>query len=121
MKKTMICIACPNGCRLEAECEGGKLVSVAGNKCPRGADYARAETEAPARVLTTCVLTRGLDIKMLPVRSSGPIPRERIVEAVEAVKRLTVTSPVKCGAVVASDFLGLGVDLLACRKANPAV
>lgn len=117
MKRVITCISCPKGCRLEIEADGRAFVSVAGNKCPRGAEYARRETEAPARLLTTCVLTRGLDIKMLPVRTSGPIPLERLCEAAAAVRRLTVTTPVKAGAVVAAGFLGLGVDLLACRSA----
>jgi CxxC motif-containing protein len=115
MKRAMTCIACPQGCRLEIEADGRRLISVTGNKCARGESYARQETEAPLRTLTTSVLTRGLELKMLPVRTSGPIPKEKLMEAMGAVKRLTVTSPVKAGAVVAENFLGLGVDLLACR------
>lgn len=120
MKRVMTCIECPQGCRLELETDGSRFISVTGQKCKRGAAYARRETEAPARTLTTCVLTRGLELKMLPVRTSAPIPKERLFEAMEAVKRLVVTSPVKAGAVVAPDFLGLGVDLLACRRLEKA-
>jgi CxxC motif-containing protein len=36
----------------------------------------------------------------------------------EAVKRITVTSPVKLGSVIAENFLGLGVDLIATRELN---
>jgi CxxC motif-containing protein len=115
MKRAMTCIACPQGCRLEIEADGSRVISVTGHKCARGESYARQEIEAPLRTLTTSVMTRGLELKMLPVRTSGPIPKEKLMEAMEAVKRLTVTSPVKAGAVVAENFLGLGVDLLACR------
>lgn len=116
MKKTMTCIQCPQGCSLTVEADGSRLIEVTGGKCKRGPAYARQETEAPLRTLTTSVLTRGLELKMLPVRTSGPIPKEKLFTAMEAVKRLTVTSPVKTGAVVAADFLGLGVDLVACRS-----
>jgi CxxC motif-containing protein len=115
MKKPMTCIACPQGCLMELEADGSRLISVSGNKCKRGADYARQETEAPMRTLTTSVLTRGLELKMLPVRSSQPIPKGKLFEAMDAVKLITVTSPVKAGAVVAPNFLGLGADLVACR------
>ena len=118
MKRTMTCIECPKGCLLEVEADGSRVISVTGNKCRRGPAYARQETEAPMRTLTTCVLTRGLELRMLPVRTSGPIPKGRQAEAMDAVKRLVVTSPVKAGSVVASDFLGLGVDLVACRRLN---
>lgn len=115
MKRTMTCIECPQGCRLEIEADGARVISVAGHKCKRGDAYARQEVEAPMRTLTTSVLTRGLELKMLPVRTSRPIPKEKLFEAMEAVKRLTVTSPVKAGSVVAENFLGLGADLVACR------
>ena len=120
MKRTMTCIECPQGCRLEIETDGSRVISVTGNKCKRGDKYARQEIEAPMRTLTTSVLTRGLELKMLPVRTSRPIPKGRLFEAMEAVKRMVVTSPVKAGTVIAPDFLGLGVDLLACRPLDRA-
>jgi len=116
MKRTMTCIECPQGCRLEIEADGSRLIGVTGNKCARGGLYARQEIEAPLRTLTTSVLTRGLELKMLPVRTSKPIPKEKLFEAMAAVKLLVITSPVKAGAVIAADFLGLGADLVACRE-----
>ena len=118
MKRIMTCIECPQGCRLEIEADGSRLIEVTGYKCKRGSAYARQEIEAPLRTLTTSVLTRGLELKMLPVRTSRPIPKEKLFAAMQAVKTLVVTSPVKAGSVVASDFLGLGVDLTACRALN---
>jgi len=115
MKRTMTCIECPKGCLLEIEADGSRVISVSGNKCKRGDKYARQEVEAPMRTLTTSVLTRGLELKMLPVRTSGPIPKGKLFAAMDAIKRIVVTSPVKAGAVVATDFLGMGVDLVACR------
>lgn len=115
MNRIMTCIECPLGCRVEVEADGARVISVAGNECKRGEAYVRQEIEAPMRTLTTSVLTRGLELKMLPVRTSKPIPREKLFAAMDAVKRITVTSPVKAGAVVAPDFLGLGTDLVACR------
>ena len=116
MKRTMTCIECPQGCLLETETDGSAVVSVTGNKCKRGGLYARQEIEAPMRTLTTSLLTRGLAPKMLPVRTSGPIPKGKLPEAMAAARLLVVTSPVKAGDVVAVDFLGLGADLLACRE-----
>ncbi len=116
----MTCIECPQGCRLEIEADGARVISLAGNQCERGSVYGRQEVEAPLRTLTTSVLTRGLELRMLPVRTSKPIPKDKLFEAMEAVKRITVTSPVKCGGVVAADLLGLGADLIACRQLEKA-
>jgi CxxC motif-containing protein len=121
MKKKMTCIECPRGCALEAELgSGGKVLSVAGHQCPRGEKYARQEIEAPMRTLTTCVLARGLELPMLPVRTSAPIPKEKLAAAMDEVRRISVTSPVRCGDVVAADFLGPGADLVATRDLGPA-
>lgn len=115
MKRQLTCIACPEGCLIEVETDGSRVIGLSGHKCSRGAVYARQETEAPMRTLTTSVLASGLELKMLPVRTSKPIPKGKLFEAMDAVKRLTITAPVKTGAVVVPDFLGLGVDLVACR------
>lgn len=120
MKRFMTCIECPKGCRLEIEADGVRLISASGHECNRGDLYARQEIEAPVRTLTTSVLTRGLEPKMLPVRSSGPIPRGKLFAAMDAVKLIMVTTPVKAGTVIAADFLGLGVDLVACRGLEKA-
>ncbi|HNT97377.1 MAG TPA: DUF1667 domain-containing protein [Elusimicrobiales bacterium] len=121
MKRTMTCIECPRGCALEVTLENEwKVSAVAGHQCPRGEKYARQEVESPMRTLTTCVLTRGLELRMLPVRTSGPIPKGRLMDAMAAVKRIVVGTPVETGQAVAKDFLGLGVDLLAARPLGPA-
>jgi len=116
MTRLMTCIECPQGCGLSVETDGLRVISVAGQKCPRGGNYAKQEVEAPMRTLTTAILTRGLELKMLPVRTSKPIPKGRLLEAMEAVKRITLTSPVKTGSIIAENFLGLGVDLVSTRE-----
>ncbi|MEK7721550.1 MAG: DUF1667 domain-containing protein [Elusimicrobiota bacterium] len=115
MNRTMTCIECPRSCRLEIETGGSRVINVAGQECERGEEYARQEVEAPMRAFTTSVLTRGLELKMLPVRSSKPIPKEKLFAAMTAVKLIMIISPVKAGSIVAPDFLGLGVDMVACR------
>lgn len=47
MIRKMTCIVCPNGCELEVEIVDGKCISVSGNLCPKGAQYAAQEVEAP--------------------------------------------------------------------------
>lgn len=115
MKRNMTCIQCPQGCALEVTLEGEKVSAVTGNTCPRGETYARQEVEHPLRTLTTSVKTSGLSPKMLPVRTSGPIPKGSLTEAMSAAKKLLVKTPMRTGEPVVRNFLGLGVDLIACR------
>ena len=38
----LTCIRCPMGCAIHVEMENGQVVSVTGNTCPRGAEYAKS-------------------------------------------------------------------------------
>lgn len=120
MIRRLTCIECPQGCQLEAEVEGGYCVRLTGNKCPKGLDYGKQEIENPLRTLATTVLAQNLEIKMVPVRTSLPIPRAKLAEAMEAVKRLRLNCPVDINQVIVANFLGLGVDLVATRSVAAA-
>jgi len=120
MNKKLICIECPKGCLLDVDIENCRVITVKGNDCPKGNIYAVSETENPERVLTSTVKAKGLDLKMLPVRTDKPIPKGRILEAMETIKMISVDTPVKAGDVISGDFMGLGVKLIATRNAQAA-
>jgi CxxC motif-containing protein len=112
----MICTECPVGCALAVTVEKGKVIKVEGQKCPRGEKHAVDEMENPVRVLTSTVVTEGLSVKMLPVKTDRPIPKTRLFKAMEEVKKIRVSQPTRVGDVVVKNFLGLGVDLIATRS-----
>ena len=39
-RKELICIGCPLGCAITVTMDGGNVVSITGNTCKRGSDYA---------------------------------------------------------------------------------
>ena len=54
MKRNLTCIICPRGCALTAEItESG--VTVTGNACPKGEEYAINECTNPVRTVTATV------------------------------------------------------------------
>jgi CxxC motif-containing protein len=118
MIKTLICIECPKGCGLSVDIENGKVKDAKGAKCPKGIGYAIAELENPARILTATVLTEGLCLKLVPVRTDKPIPKPDLLRAAEEIRKMKLTKPVKSGDVIADNFLGLGVKLIATRMAG---
>jgi len=117
INKQFTCIECPRGCVLNVEIESCRVVKVSGNKCSKGEFYAQSEVENPLRILTSTVLTKGLSLKMLPVRTDRPIPKSRVAEAAVNIKELRIDKPARAGDVIAENFLGLGVDLVATRDA----
>jgi CxxC motif-containing protein len=116
--KKITCIDCPQGCQLEVSIEKGYVVKVTGQKCPKGEKYAHQETENPQRTLTSTILTDGLKLKMVPVRTSLPIPKSQVLTAMAEIMKVRLNQPVKVGAVIIKDLLGLGADLIATRDAD---
>jgi CxxC motif-containing protein len=50
------------------------------------------------------------------VRTSAPIPKPKLMEAMAIVNTLTAAAPVKVGDVIAADFIEKGIDLIACKN-----
>lgn len=111
--KELVCIVCPKGCRLQVDEEHSYAVS--GNSCPRGAEYGKNELLHPTRVLTSTVCIQGGLHRRLPVKTTAPIPKELIFEAMDALNEVRLTAPVHLGQVVIHDLLGTGVDVVATR------
>jgi len=116
--RKITCIECPVGCQLEIDEEGGHVIKITGNKCEKGEAYAKQEIENPMRVLTTTVVTEGLGLKLVPVRTNKPIPKARLLEAMAVIRGIKLDKPVKAGDVIVNNFLGLEADLIAARDAS---
>ncbi len=101
-----------------ATLENGTVVRLEGFGCRRGCDYATSEINYPQRILTTTVPARGLSVKMIPVRTSGPIPKASMHRAMDEIRQVTVLHPVEIGDVLLPDILGLGVDVVATRSVS---
>lgn len=111
--RELICIVCPQGCRLHVDEEHDYRVT--GNRCPRGAEYGRTELKNPTRTLTSTVAVQGAMYPRCPVKTSAPIPKGRIFEAMKALDGLVLQAPVHLGQVVVPDICGTGVDFIATR------
>jgi CxxC motif-containing protein len=118
MKKEITCINCPMGCNLEVTYDADTIISVKGNECARGKDYAAKEMFHPERVVTTTVRIMGAAIAVLPVKTERSVPKALGRKIVQAATAITVTAPVKTGDVVLANVLGTGVNIVATRSAE---
>lgn len=114
MKKEIICTVCPRGCHIQVEGEGDKILSVEGQGCKRGLEYASAEFAHPVRILTTLVKLDGQN-DLLPVRSNKPVPKEKLFDCMEVIRAATVKVPVNRYDVVVANICGTGVDIVATK------
>lgn len=115
MKQELICIVCPQGCRLTVEEVNGEL-KVSGNTCKRGEQYGITEVTAPTRVITSTVKLEGGRYPRLPVKTAGAVPKGMIFDCMKEIDKIIAVSPVEKGEVLLSNILGTGVDIVATRS-----
>ena len=115
MTKNLTCIECPLGCSIEVEIEGGRVVSVKGNSCPRGKMYAESEVICPKRVVTSTV--RAKDGTMIPVKTAQPVKKAEMFEVMKKINELHPALPVRIGDVLYEEITE-GVNLVATGNAE---
>lgn len=115
MGKEIVCIVCPNSCRLWVSEEGGSL-RVQGNECKRGEAHGMQEYREPLRMLTTTVAVRGGVLPRLPVISAGELPKAKLGECLALLYRVEIGAPLRHGDVIVKDICGTGVDIAAARS-----
>ena len=113
MTKTMTCVGCPLGCTITVEYEGTEVFSVTGNTCKRGDAYGRTEIVNPTRSIHSTVKVVGGVHPVVPVKTSGPIPKTSIFDCMKEINKVVVNAPVSIGQVIIPDVLGLGIDIVA--------
>lgn len=106
MKRNLSCIICPRGCALEIDLD---TLTVTGNTCPRGEDYARQEVTCPLRTLTTTLRVANRENTMVSVKTATPIPRDKLMEAMHILKSLPVNAPITLGQVLLENLYGAQV------------
>ncbi|HCL03373.1 MAG TPA: molybdopterin oxidoreductase, partial [Lachnoclostridium phytofermentans] len=111
--RVFTCIRCPMGCELTATINDNGMVTVKGNACIRGEQYARKELTNPLRALTTTVRVVGGTQAMVPVRTKGDIPKEKIMDGIRQLKQIQVTAPIQIGEVIVENLVNTGVAVIA--------
>lgn len=117
-QKKITCITCPLGCEILVEGEGENIISMTGQACKRGEEYARNEFIRPVRILTSTVKVLNAEVPLVSVRTKRPIPKEFLLKAMEEIRRTEMAAPVKRGDVIIPNILGTGTDLVATGEAK---
>lgn len=108
----LVCIVCPNGCRLTVTIDG-EDITVTGQKCPKGKTYAIAEMTEPKRSVTTTVRTVFEEAPVLPVRTNGEIPKDKIFDLMKLLDGFILNKRIKRGEAILRNVFDSGVDVIA--------
>ncbi len=117
-KMPLTCIICPIGCLMEVTVKNDTnetiVLEVKDNTCSRGEDYAKKELIDPTRTLTTTITVLDGESPLVPVKSDGEVPKGRLLDCMEIIRRKSVKAPIKRGDILIKDILGTSVNIIAC-------
>ena len=119
MSKTrnLTCIVCPRGCQMVVTlADDGKVMGVEGNFCKRGVTYANDECTNPKRTVTSTV--KCTDGGIVSVKTSAPVPKEKVFEVMREINLVRCRPDVKIGDEIISDVCSLGVSVVATSNKN---
>jgi CxxC motif-containing protein len=111
----LTCVLCPVGCELEVAKDAAGEIQVQGNQCDKGVPFAVEEVLHPQRNLATSVPVLGSAARMVSVRLSRPVPREKLFAILAEIAKLRPEAPIGRGQVLIADVLGTGADVIATR------
>ena len=115
----LTCISCPLGCPLKVETDSsGKVLKVTGNTCKRGEEYGKKEVTNPTRTVTSTVRLLGGTAPVVSVRTQTDIPKEKIFQCMEEIRKAAAEAPVRIGDVILENVAGTGVSVVATANAE---
>lgn len=113
----LTCIRCPRGCQISVGLEGADIVSIEGQSCKRGEIYARSEVSNSVRTVTTTVpVVVGACERMVSVKTSIDVPKDKVMDVMQAAQSIVAHAPVSIGDVIARDIANTGADLIATES-----
>ena len=108
MERNITCIICPRGCPMTATVtESG--VTVTGNACPKGQQYAVDECTNPVRTVTATVRVANRKDTMVSVKTDRPVAKDRMMEVMAALRGITVDAPLAIGDKVLENVCGADI------------
>lgn len=119
--RNLTCIGCPMGCAITAQInQDGTPVSIEGNSCKIGLEYAKTELISPMRNISSTVTLVGArnGAVRLPCKTAAPIPKGKIDECMQEIANTTVKAPVGLHSVLIKNVAGTGVDIIAAKSAE---
>ncbi len=115
-EREIICVVCPNSCRLTVWKDSEEKVHIIGNQCARGITYGESEYLNPVRMVITTMRIEGAPYPVIPVRSEEPIPKPLIFQAIKLINQQVCHAPIKMGDILIEDILGTKIRLIASRS-----
>ena len=84
----------------------GETVTLTGNTCPKGEEYAINECLHPVRTVTATVRVANRPNTMVSVKTETPVAKDQMMDVMAALRKTEVNAPVAIGDVVLENVCG---------------
>jgi len=115
-EKEITCIVCPIGCKIFVRMDGTNIKKIDGYKCKKGIEYTRSEVLDPRRVLTSSILVVNGEWPLVSVKTSKPVPKNKIFDVLGIIKNTKVKAPVEIGQVIIKNVAKTEIDIIATKS-----
>lgn len=110
--KQFTCTTCPNGCLLTID---ETTLEVTGNKCPRGAVFAKNELTCPKRTVCSLVKTSVPGYNVISVKTNKEIDKKLIMDLMKELNKITIKEKLSIGSIVIKNVLNTDVDIITTK------
>jgi CxxC motif-containing protein len=117
-EKEITCIVCPIGCKIKIKIKESSCEVVEGHICKKGFEYAQYEALNPQRMLTSSILVKNGIWPLVSVKSSQPIPKNKVLDVLKQIKKTTVNAPVKSGQILIKNVAQTGSDIITTKAVH---
>ena len=117
-EKKITCIVCPIGCKIMVKTDGSSCEIIEGEKCKRGVEYAQHEALDPRRMLTTSVRVEDGVWPLVSVKSSLPVPMDKLCSVLKEIKKTRIKTPVRSGQIIIKNVAKTNIDVVATKAVN---
>lgn len=116
IEQEVTCIICPIGCKILVKKDNSTCEIIDGFKCKKGIEYAINEALDPHRMLTSSIIVINGKWPLVSVKSSKPVPKNKIIGVINQIKKANVKAPVTSGQKIIKNVLDLGIDIIATKS-----
>jgi len=111
----LVCLLCPTGCLLNVSGQKGAY-EIKNNGCDKGVEYALSELDGPVRNVTSTITIGGDPFIRLPVRTSQPVPKDKIFQVMQEIRKLDISAPVAYHQVLISNVADCTANIIAASE-----
>lgn len=115
-EQEITCIVCPVGCKILVRTSKNHIELLDGNKCKKGIEYARNEALDPRRMLTSTIFVKNGEWPLVSVKSSQPVPKDKIFLVLKEIKKISVNAPVKSGHKIINNVANTNINIITTKS-----